>query len=43
MERGTQRFSNLKLVTGALSAGGKVRIAANTLLGRVNAQVLLRQ
>jgi uncharacterized protein involved in outer membrane biogenesis len=40
MERGTQRFSNLKVMAGALSADGNVTIAPNkTLSGRVNAQV----
>lgn len=40
MERGAQRFSNLKVASGALSADGNVTIAANKALsGRVNAQV----
>jgi uncharacterized protein involved in outer membrane biogenesis len=39
-ERNTHRFSNLKVVAGALSADGNVTIAPNKALsGRVNAQV----
>ena len=39
-ERGTHRFSSLKVVSGALSADGNVTIAANKALsGRINAQV----
>jgi uncharacterized protein involved in outer membrane biogenesis len=39
-ERGVKRFSNLKIVAGALSADGHVTVAANkSLSGRVNAQV----
>lgn len=40
MERGAQRFSNLKVVSGALSADGNVTIGADrSLAGRLNAQV----
>ncbi len=40
MERGAQRFSNLKVVSGVLSADGNVTIASNKALsGRINAQV----
>ena len=40
MERGAQRFSNLKVASGALSADGNVTIAADKALsGRINAQV----
>ncbi len=38
MERGAQRFSNLKVASGALSADGNVTIAADkSLSGRINA------
>ncbi len=40
MAGGTQRFSNLKVVSGALAADGNVTIAADrSLSGRINAQV----
>ena len=40
MEGGAQRFSNLKVVSDALSADGNVNIAANKALsGRIHAQV----
>lgn len=40
MERGAQRFSNLKVASGSLSADGNVTIAADKALsGRINAQV----
>ena len=40
MESGAQRFSNIKMVSGVLSADGNVTIVANKALsGRLNAQV----
>ncbi len=40
MDRGTQRISDLKVVSGSLAADGNVTIAPNKALsGRVNAQV----
>lgn len=40
MERGTQRLSRLKVVSGSLAADGNVTIAPNKdLTGRINAQV----
>ena len=40
MERGVQRFGNLKVASGSLAADGNVTIGADRLLsGRVNAQV----
>jgi len=40
MDRGTQRITNLKVVSGSLAADGNVIIAPNKdLAGRINAQV----
>jgi len=40
MDRGTQHISNLKVVSGSLSADGNVTIAPNkSLSGRINAEV----
>lgn len=40
MERGVQRFSNLKVASGSLAADGNVTIGADkSLAGRLNAQV----
>lgn len=40
MDRGTQRITHLKVVSGALAADGNVSIAPNkNLSGRINAQV----
>lgn len=40
LDRGTQRITNLKVVSGALAADGNVTIAPNKdLSGRINAQV----